>query len=82
MEIINTNIQNYNFEYNPEKYYQQNDNLNTRNIYENSGIIIMLNSIIQKNIYGYCLHFLTFQTPIISIFLCIEINQKTYNKKI
>ena len=53
--IINANIQNYNFEYNPEKYYQQNDNLNTRNIYENSGIIIMLNSIIQKNIYGYCL---------------------------
>jgi hypothetical protein len=54
-KIINTNIQNYNFEYNPEKYYQQNDNLNTRNIYENSGIIIMLNSIIQRNIYGYCL---------------------------
>lgn len=53
--IINTNIQNYNFEYNPEKYYQQNDDLTTRNIYENSGITIMLNSIIQGNIYGYCI---------------------------
>jgi hypothetical protein len=52
--IINTNIQKYNFEYNAEKYYQQSYDLNTRNIYENSGIIIMLNSIIQKNIYGYC----------------------------
>ena len=46
--IINTNIQKYNFEYNAEKYYQQSYDLNTRNIYENSGIIIMLNSIIQK----------------------------------
>lgn len=55
-EIIKNIIQKYNFEYNPEYYYRLNEkNLGTRNISELSGIIIMFNSIIEKNFYGYCI---------------------------
>ena len=54
--IIQDIIQKYNFKYEPEKHYRINpDSIITRNIYELSGLIIMLNAIIEKNIYGYCI---------------------------
>lgn len=54
--IIQNIIQKYNFDYNPEKYYRLDDtNIITRNIYELSGIIIMLNAILEKNFYGFCI---------------------------
>jgi len=55
-EIINDIIKKYNFGYNPEKYYRLNEKcIGTRNINELSGLIIMLNAIIEKNFYGYCI---------------------------
>lgn len=54
--IVQNIIKKYIFDYEPEKYYRLNEkNIRTRNIYELSGIIIMLNSIIEKNVYGYCI---------------------------
>ena len=54
--IIQSIIQTANFEFNPKKYYRLNTNdIITRNIYELSGIIIMLNAIIEKTLYGYCI---------------------------
>lgn len=54
--IIQNIIQKYTFVYDPEKYYRLNEkNMVTRNIYELSGITIMLNAIIEKNMYGYCI---------------------------
>jgi hypothetical protein len=54
--IHNNIIQKYNFEFNPAKYYRLNaKNIITRNIYELSGIIIMLNAIIEKTLYGFCI---------------------------
>lgn len=54
--IIKNIISNYKFDYAPEKYYRLNEtNIQTRNIYELSGIIIMLNAIIEKTFYGYCI---------------------------
>ena len=54
--IIQKIIKTYKFDYNPKKYYRYNiDGIITRNIYELSGIIIMLNSIIEKTFYGYCI---------------------------
>ena len=56
-EIIQNNIiKKYNFDYDPEKYYRLNPtNIITRNIYELSGITIMLNAIIEKTFYGFCI---------------------------
>ena len=55
-EIIQKIIKTYNFEYDPAKYYRHDINsIITRNHYEISGIIIMLNSIIEKTFYGYCI---------------------------
>jgi hypothetical protein len=55
-EIIQKIIRTYNFEYNPIKYYRLDTvNIITKNIYELSGIIIMLNAIIEKTFYGYCI---------------------------
>ena len=56
-EIIqNSIIKTYNFDFNPKKYYRlSKSNIITRNIYELSGIIIMLNAIIEKTFYGFCI---------------------------
>jgi hypothetical protein len=55
-EIIQKIIKTYYFEYDPAKYYRHDINsITTRNIYELSGIIIMLNAIIEKTFYGYCI---------------------------
>ena len=55
-EIIQKIIKTYNFEYDPIKYYRRDINsIITRNNYEISGIIIMLNAIIEKTFYGYCI---------------------------
>jgi hypothetical protein len=55
-EIIQNIISKYNFEYVPSKYYRlDSSNIITRNIYEISGIIFMLNSIIEKTFYGFCI---------------------------
>jgi hypothetical protein len=55
-EIIQNIIKRYNFDYCPAKYYRCDINsIITRNIYEISGIIIMLNAIIEKTFYGYCI---------------------------
>jgi hypothetical protein len=55
-DIIQNITQKYSFSYNPKKYYRLNDkNMGTRNIYELSGIIIMLNAIIEKTFYGFCI---------------------------
>jgi hypothetical protein len=54
--IIQKIIKTYKFEYDPAKYYRyDSNNIITRNIYELSGIIIMLNAIIEKTFYGYCI---------------------------
>jgi hypothetical protein len=54
--IIQKIIKTYNFHYNPVKYYRHNiKSIIARNIYEISGIIIMLNAIIEKTFYGYCI---------------------------
>ena len=54
--IIQNITQKYSFSYDPQKYYRLNDkNMGTRNIYELSGIIIMLNAIIEKSFYGFCI---------------------------
>ena len=55
-DIIQNNIINkYQFENDHKKYYRLGDDITTRNIYEISGITIMLNAIIEKNLYGYCI---------------------------
>jgi len=55
-KIIDNNISQYTFDYDPKKYYQLDEfNIITRNIYENTSMIIQLNSIIERNIYGYCI---------------------------
>ena len=37
-------------------YYRKDiNNIMTRNIYENSNLIIMLNAILEKNMYAYCI---------------------------
>ena len=55
-DVIQDIIQKYNFNYEPKKYYRMHaNNMITRNIYELSGLIIMLNAVIEKNIYGYCI---------------------------
>jgi len=55
-EIIQKIIKTYNFDYDPAKYYRHNiDSVITRNHYEIGGIIIMLNAIIDKTFYGYCI---------------------------
>jgi hypothetical protein len=55
-EIIQNIISKYNFEYVPSKYYRlDSTNIITRNIYEISGIIFMLNAIIEKTFYGFCI---------------------------
>jgi hypothetical protein len=55
-DIIQNNIINkYQFENDHKKYYRLQDNIIMRNIFEVSGIIIMLNAIIEKNLYGYCI---------------------------
>lgn len=54
--IIQNIISKYKFDYEPEKYYRFNEkNIRTRNIYELDGLTIILNAIIEKNIYGYCI---------------------------
>ena len=52
--ILNDNIKSYNFDYDPEKYFRGENNIYTRNIYENYNLIFMLNNIINKKIIGYC----------------------------
>jgi len=55
-DIIQNITQKYTFSYDPKKYYRLNDtNMGTRNINELSGIIIMLNAIIEKTFYGFCI---------------------------
>jgi hypothetical protein len=55
-DIVKNIIQTYKFEYDPKKYYRYDTvNIITRNIYELSGIIIMLNAIIEKTFYGFCI---------------------------
>ena len=55
-DIIQNNIVNkYKFENDHKKYYRLQDNITMRNIYEVSGITIMLNAIIEKNLYAYCI---------------------------
>ena len=55
-DIIQDIIRKYNFNYEPKKYYRMSENnMTTRNIYELSGLVIMLNAVIEKNIYGYCI---------------------------
>lgn len=53
--IQNNMINQYKFENDNKKYYRLGDNITTRNIYEVSGITIMLNAIIEKNLYAYCI---------------------------
>lgn len=55
-EVIEDIIKKYNFDYNPAKYYRLDENaIVVRNIYEISGITIMLNAIIKKTFYGFCI---------------------------
>ena len=55
-EIIQNIIKTYKFDYNPVKYYRLDEmNINTLNIYELSGITIMLNAILEKTLFAYCI---------------------------
>ena len=65
-EIIQNIISKYNFDYDPAKYYRlDNNNIITRNIYEISGIIFMLND--------YCCLFLQYLLSILLLYIIIVI---------
>jgi hypothetical protein len=54
--IIDENIKKYTFDYNPEKYFRLDpNNMITRIINENYNLTIIGNSIINKNMIGYCI---------------------------
>jgi hypothetical protein len=54
-EIIQNIIKTYNFVFNPKKYYRHEMNITALIMYELSGITIMLNAILEKTLFAYCI---------------------------